>query len=635
MNKWEDDYQLYQDLPIIVSPNIGIPQFIPLKNLDSSSWKKLPLIINIVGLESNTDEEIYSCLKNNLFLVPLYDLHPKYRKLTRGSSIPIEIQKISSNISLGIHNTDLHSLYNLEPEKKSFLIHYDFFGKNRRIFNVKVLIDLSNQNEIKNRFFSHPFVMFDLVQKFSSLDDNVCRIAYHSVVIHKDDWKNLNLAHITDLHIAKRFDELLTMVKKKNRKLDELKQLFQVQIPNLEDRYKNPNNYLRRFIKWANFQKNVHELDLIIASGDLIDYYLKNNYKRQEEYGLKESNWEVFLKIILNDPINLRFKHKALKIEEGEELSVPIITCTGNHDVRVFGYPITSLNIFKKFGLTQIEALLYEDPFERKKIRAISTDRYCLRPYYQFINPFDDFFYKLGENLFIFLNSGGDSLSSIKGMLMGDPNSLGFSDRQISFLSNVIGLYNNQKIPLNNYFLVSHTPILNPFTRKFWKRALGKIFRKQPFFDRERYKAHHLRKITKGDGRGNGFLNFDHGVISRNWLTTLILMYKHQMINICGHTHRAQEIMYILDLKEAEYSKKNFQDIENTPFAFYWDDFTSLSEYSIDFIRKRKPFVMQTPSLGIGRDWDDNRRGALRIYNIIDNKIANIKVKYLSDETPW
>ncbi len=635
MKNWEMAFQSYQKYPIIISPNLGIPHFIHMVKINGILPQKFFITLNVIANAQYTPAQISSNLKKHITLLPLLDLESRSQRAKRGASIPIIVEMVSNLKGLALHDTNLHELYELPKEKESYLIHNNFFGVNKRLFSVSVSVALSDLNQVLDRLKTRRFVMCDLVQSFPELDSKLNRICYHSIIFHHHDWNSFKFSHITDLHIAKRFDEILPVLRKKTQKMDELSQLLQVKIPQREDRYRNPNDFFRKYIKLANKHLDSNDLDFIVATGDLIDYYLKNDFKREETYGINQSNWDIFIRILLNLPIPLREDIEPNFQVSSEELQFPILTCTGNHDVRVFGYPLTSLNIFRKLGFTQVEALMYEDPFKRRKFRALSTDRYTLRPYYQFINPFDDYFASFGQKIFIFLNSGGDSLFSFRKVLMGDPDSIGFSDKQLNLVKNVSRKLNpiDFDYPENlnhQIFLLTHAPIANPMIRKVFRRKFAQIFRNRAFFERERYKAHNLRRITKGDGKGNPYLHFDHGVISRNRIEFIKFMTENKVINISGHTHRSHEIQIKYKPQYSKTDENDMEKIDDAAFSFYWDDFSSLPEYSPEFVQKNPPFVIQTPSLGINRNWDDIHRGAFRIYEIEENKITKLGLNFVS-----
>ncbi len=195
--------------------------------------------------------------------------------------------------------------------------------------------------------------MFDLHQVFPDLDPSILRICYHSIVIHSAEWDTFNFAQITDLHLSKRYDEVIGMISKK------MPNIMQNQSPNgpmiqdLIKRYINPNNGLREFNLWANNEYRNGKLDFAFVTGDILDYCMKNSVRNRkaEEYELENTNWDIFLRILLNDPIELRMDCNPCGISPNEEISIPIFTCAGNHDVRVNGYPITTGKYYKFFGL--------------------------------------------------------------------------------------------------------------------------------------------------------------------------------------------------------------------------------------------------------------------------------------------
>ena len=141
------------------------------------------------------------------------------------------------------------------------------------------------------------------------------------------------------------------------------------------------------------------------------------------------------------------------------------------------------------------------------------------------------------------------------------------------------------------------------------------------------FKERRLKKRPPFDGRADRQLDFSHGVISRNWLETLTLLYRYRMINFAGHTHYIREFRYIFcgDESDASYSL----DIPKNPFGVFWDNYSL--DYPKEFIEKNKPFVIQTPSLGIGEYGRNKKSGPFREIVFNNNTLEKITVKFLSD----
>jgi hypothetical protein len=283
--------------------------------------------------------------------------------------------------------------------------------------------------------------------------------------------------------------------------------------------------------------------------------------------------------------------------------------------------------IYRHFNLTQREAKLFKDPYKMNKVKALQIDKYCLRPYYQYINPFDDYFLQLGNQRFLFMNTGADSFLDIKSILMGHPGAVGFSAKQFNFAKNTAEKI-MQEFGLNFHnFLITHAPMLNPRFKYFlWYRIL-KLLGKGRSVPSHLFKERRLKRKRPYDGRADRQLDFAHGVISRKWLETLALMYRFRMINISGHTHYLREFRFIFcgDETDCSYSL----DLPKNPFGIYWDNYSV--DYPKEYIEKHAPFVFQTPSLGIGEYGRYKKWGPFRDIIISNDKIDRIGVKFLSD----
>ena len=509
----------------------------------------------------------------------------------------------------------LRELYGLNEDRISYLIWHSFFGEDKQIVDAKVQISIQKEEfpQVFAWLQNHSFLMCDISQTFSSLGPECVRTCYHSLVLSINNWENFNIAHISDLHIAQRFDELLVAIEHESP-------LSNMGIAKpLIERYRNPNNYLRKFIHWVNMEAQKGKLDCIVATGDLIDYYLKNTIPKQQTYEMEESNWQVFMNIILNLSSGDEFQQKKNNLVSQVELNVPMFTQTGNHDVRVNGYPLNAATgIYRNFGLTMLESKSYKDPFSRNQIQALKVDKYCLKPYYEYINPFDDFFLKFGKVNLIFLNSGADTYLDFQSLLMGDPAAVGFSKKQVEFVKNITKNYVNSEEDLN--ILFSHAPVLNPEIKNPLFRAILKIFRKDVHIPRNNFRESRI-------GEGNQAMQqliFKYGGINNNWLNFLGIMYENRMFGFHGHTHMHWETRFQLSAKRIKLKKKTKEEIKSNPFKFYLDDYSEILDS--DEIRKKRPFDIQIPSLGIGKHSENIPPGKFRLIKIRDNRIESMQI---------
>jgi predicted MPP superfamily phosphohydrolase len=129
----------------------------------------------------------------------------------------------------------------------------------------------------------------------------------------KKSWDDFGLLHATDIHISKRNDNLRD-------------RLNAVGLTDAAAKYCNFQDNLRDFIKYANKLHDLGLADVVLATGDLVDY-AKEDIGDDDPY----SNFWRLRQILLGKPID-----GSLTV--GEELRLPILTTFGNHDYRIHPY---------------------------------------------------------------------------------------------------------------------------------------------------------------------------------------------------------------------------------------------------------------------------------------------------------
>ena len=632
-------FNSYANKPVIISPNIGMPKILIGQDQEPNSPLQYHFQMNLVWDEGQMNS-LWDEIENHLFAIPLFEHDPTSKKLRRGEAIMLKVKEVNACGSLMLNDEPLCDMYDLDQSRKSYLVWHDFFGKQKALYTIFVKIDLEKSPAAREWLETHPNLMFDLEQTFASFDPNISRVCYHALIIStRSNWNQLNFAQISDVHVAKRWDEFLGVMgvkadktpdfEKNSKEEPEKKTLLR---PPLRARFKNPNNYFRKFIRWANQAFCKGELDFVLITGDIIDYYLKNTIKKMKTYELEESNWDIFLRILLNDPLPLRTDVPATNIFQGEEMACPIYTVTGNHDVRVYGYPLSaSTGIYRNFGISLLEAARYTDPFKKSQMKALVIDKYCLKPYYQYINPFDDYVLKFGPHTLFLLNSGSDTVLDLQSILMGNPSSLGFSKKQMKFFKNSIkkfGSKNINDIGSGFRFLVCHAPILNPVTKNPMIRKLLQMIKIRKLQPPEMFKERNLKRRDLPGNTAVKNLDFSFGTISRHRLDTLALMLTHRMIGLHGHTHQKREFRFVFSRKQSKIKRKS-GEITNDPFVVYWDDYSG--DYSEEFWNANLPLILQTPSISIGRYEDRSKPGTFRCIQITENKLTSIRLKNLDD----
>ena len=557
--------------------------------------------------------------------------------------------KIKPSI-LDVNPVDVKTITDLDYDE--FCSPQNYLNKNNVYQNLrryyKVLIEFTLTEEVLEFLKRRNFVMFDINQKS---EKGKKRINYHSIVVSKQEWKNFNFVHATDLHLAERNDKIYEIIKKwtrfltredQERYLEEQKKELE-KIENDEDslmlphfskplkrRLVNPNNQMRKFIKIMNKKVLQNDLDFISLTGDLVDFTVLSKLPKENRvFDYDHSNWKIFKEIILNLP-----QKKRRGMNRGEELLCPIFTITGNHDYRPFHYDLRWAGLYRKIGLKAIEALALNDKLVAFPITAIMKSSRALNGYLSEINPSLDYSFKLGNNNFIFLNTGSDSFKHFADLISGHPSLTGLTNMQINYLENLIN-YKIQKD--DNTFLFLHGPAINPkrkigffkkFKRKF-KRKLGKLLLTKIDEFRESVLSKFEKKPSKI--RIDGKFNVKYGTVATNWEKLITFCKDFCILTMSGHTHALKEFRldnpddfksYVFDAPPF-----NLKKIEN-PAAIFYDTYSELYKNAED-IESYAPFVVQTPALGLGGFRDPKLTGAYREVKVEDGKLTSFEVKYL------
>ncbi len=130
---------------------------------------------------------------------------------------------------------------------------------------------------------------------------------------HRVDWADCGIAHISDPHVARRIDAFRGIL----RDLGHAEAAQRV--VNLNDRF-------RGFVRFANALHAAGELDLVVATGDLVDYLYEADDDRA---GLGNAGF-------LRDLVLGRAP--GPDFPDVEPLAVPILMTPGNHDYRLHPY---------------------------------------------------------------------------------------------------------------------------------------------------------------------------------------------------------------------------------------------------------------------------------------------------------
>lgn len=673
----------------LINPNLGRPSILSIDR----KLKKKDIQTSLLFISDNADLDIFTkTIDQKISLIPLFDykwsyklifrkekkgLFSKWRekrfrkkrkkfledkikfideqdlsfeglkslksRLHRGEPILAKVLKVESSSRDHFH--DISYLNGLNPQ--DFLIKNQVFDDLNNFYNVTIGFTLNKK--ILNFLKERNFIMFDI---YSPND----RINYHSIVVSKQKWEDFTFVHATDLHLAERNDRIYGIIKKwakssvkggvedffktitkklklKKKDKDEKEEILSdIKIP-LRKRLINPNNQFRQFIKLMNRKVLRNELDFIVLTGDLVDYTILSRLSKQIRkikdtylFNYEESNWQVFKNCILNLLTNET--HKG--VIRGEELNCPIFTTLGNHDYRPFHYDLTWAEMYKKIGLNASEAIALNELFSASPITALTKSSLAAKGYLSEINSFYDFYIKLGNNLFIIMNSGPDSFKNLRDLLTGHPSVTGVSYKQITYLENLINKVIQKGM---NTFLFLHGPPLNTGGTSlkinlFEKK--GKRFVKKKIAE---FKESLIRQLGKplSSARIDGVFNMKFGGISSNWEKLVKFCKDCCVLTLAGHTHDSMEFrLEDTEEKTSVYDAPPFKlkKIEN-PAAVYYDEYSERYTNTKD-IQDNGPFVVQTPALGLGRYGHPETAGGYREIVIKDGKLASFKIKYLN-----
>lgn len=206
----------------------------------------------------------------------------------------------------------------------------------------------------------------------------------HAVCLTKRKWEDFSFIHASDLHIAKRNDDIPE----------------KAQISGSGTNYINFNHHLQDFIVEANRMAADGKLDFIVLTGDLIDF-VEWTMKSGEDQGL--DNWFTFFGILTGAK------------GESAPLRVPVFTVIGNHDYRRYHYNLG--NGGKRwehdFGLTKSQFKRYDKYETRVEFpRQLDAGLSYVRSYFLNINPDLDYTVPLGKHRIICMDTGKDEFDA-------------------------------------------------------------------------------------------------------------------------------------------------------------------------------------------------------------------------------
>jgi hypothetical protein len=276
-------------------------------------------------------------------------------------------------------------------------------------------------------------------------------IGLHAIYAKKV-WQNFGILHVTDIHVTGRADAIYATLRERGRNES-------------AEAFNNTNDGFRDFIRYANHLHARGLVDLIVATGDLVDYQFEGDGNTPNDLG---GSFLLFEHL-------LRGWSRSPKGTPVEELRVPIFTTLGNHDYRKIPYGLlVDIDIpfhsdrevasYESFNLTKadVEALQGDKP-------TISSDEalaqvHVNRPnhYFKRINTTDadggsSYLVRLGPSHRVvildskydigILEGTGDAIlvnvlgygsEDKKSFVDGAPNQVGVSDTHLSLMSQAL-----------------------------------------------------------------------------------------------------------------------------------------------------------------------------------------------------
>ena len=583
--------------------------------------------------------------KGNKFdIIPSEKIMKLRPRAFRGDVIKPIILKVGTANSYEIDNPS----YDNYSNPQNYLTKHEIFGSLNKYYTATIYIKLSN--EVIDFLKSFNFVMFDM--EFKQLNKPILT-NYHSIVVSKNEWIDFKFLQATDLHLAERNDRIYEIVKKwktlvrksdvseiiaQSAKAVSFFQRLLMRQPEekikttkpLHKRYINPNNNFRNFIKLANKQVIQSDLDFIVLTGDIIDFAILSKIDKEKrkdlDFDYEYSNWRIFKEIVLNLP-----QEKRRGMVSGEELLCPIFTTLGNHDFRTAHYDLRWGNLYKKIGLTGEEAIALNDELLANPISSIAKNFRSLKGFLREINISLDYFLKLGDNNFIFLNSGSDSFKNIIDFVSGHPSVTGLTNKQIKYLENIA---NNEIKPGNNTFLLIHGPPINPKKTISSRKRFSISKTPQDILTSiDQFKESLLAKLGKkgSSARIDDKFDIKYGTISSNWAKLLKFCLDYCLLTLSGHTHQLKEfrLMDILNITKntSNTLPYSIEKLEN-PAAIFYDLYSEQYETQEE-VELNAPYVVQTPALGLGSYFKPALAGAFREIIVKKGKLTSFKVEYI------
>jgi hypothetical protein len=328
-------------------------------------------------------------------------------------------------------------------------------------------------------------------------DGDQWRVVAPHAVYHRRSWTDFGIAHVTDLHVARRIDGFRELLVQAGR------HQAAARLINFNDRF-------RGFVRYANHLHAIGVLDVVLSTGDQYDYIFED-----DDDPAGGGNAAFMRRLVLGQAPGPDFP-------DVEELQVPIFMIPGNHDYRkhaykllfdvhvgnsVIGVDVKRFRNFSGYNLrgddarvlalrldgVQVDAL----PFGLRPVPEASIDGAIrmviadpeIAAYKQHLADRTSYVVRLGSHRIVMLDSGpdvgvlsspGDLLNFLIGntsededtFVAGSPNTEGVEPGELEMVAGALSE------PADGLVVVGiHTPLVNPVDEEY------------PYFLRETQRA--------------------------------------------------------------------------------------------------------------------------------------------------
>lgn len=337
--------------PFVISPNLGCPLIVPIKELENGG----PLSLIIAGRYEGSVVPLDKILSNRLVL------RASYGDGGIAGDIPLVINGVPEELK---EWNRLHDFKNID-ETRCIInseLHYNVLGGGVRYWKVEAAPERMAPGDYKKllRKKGDQYLpcLYDLVNLAPETGQE--KINYHAVQFVKCA-SSCTFIHATDLHVAKRNDEILDEVLK-------------IKAPRTREKikrdYVNFNDNVRRFIRESNELADAGALDFVVLTGDLVDFSFLG---WENEVNYDENNWKTFENILLGGG------RERERTPANPGIKVAVFTSTGNHDWRVHPYNPLVSNTFgiardelKNYKFKGYDSELYPDDERARRSKELS-----------------------------------------------------------------------------------------------------------------------------------------------------------------------------------------------------------------------------------------------------------------------